>query len=71
MIRERTKTLLAISLVFMVVIQFNQVCDVTEDSLKIDVLHYTYKPVYVGEIRSDGQFEVIWKAGSERNVSTI
>ncbi|MBC8179064.1 MAG: urea ABC transporter substrate-binding protein [Desulfobacteraceae bacterium] len=25
--------------------------------------HHTYKPVYVGEIRSDGQFDIIWEAG--------
>jgi len=26
------------------------------------VNHHTYKPVYVGEIRADGQFDVLWKS---------
>ena len=24
--------------------------------------HHTWKPVYLGKIRSDGQFEVVWKS---------
>jgi urea transport system substrate-binding protein len=23
--------------------------------------HHTYKPVYIGRIRADGQFDIIWK----------
>lgn len=26
-----------------------------------EVNHHTYKPVYIGEIKADGQFEVIWQ----------
>jgi urea transport system substrate-binding protein len=25
------------------------------------VNHHTYKPVLIGEIRADGQFDIIWK----------
>ena len=24
--------------------------------------HHTYKPVYIGEIRADGQFDIIWES---------
>ncbi len=27
-----------------------------------DVNHHTYKPVFIGEIRADGQFDIIWKS---------
>jgi len=42
-----------------------EVPNLTGGTAKVLPNHHITKPVYIGEIRSDGQFDVVWKTDSE------
>ena len=42
-----------------------EVANLTGGTAKVLPNHHITKPVYIGEIRSDGQFDVVWKTAKE------